>query len=359
MRSMASDKPGDSTSADAVRVPFLFVPHGETPPADWLAAHPDRIRIPATFVPHDPAATAPHGTANRTRGGVPWPTTANGKPWPADRFGNPYRPFSEYGPDERAPGEGVPDAGPSMPDLDAAVAACRQADALIRAASGDTGGDAAAAGGAAGLPLRPPGDTTLLVADSALDPSAQQGTPSPEMLPESRDVGIDAHDPTAPVPLVDDQGKPVLNMDGSQMMRPAGLDPHMFVEQGMKDKEIEARLARSGLRAGPLAALGYAIGRYVKFLWWHSWDAQRVGGVNHKEFVDFATVAIGLYAAANGIPRAELLAAQDLTALLGSNFRDDKEMGSLLLFLPEVNVKNTNLGYDLYESGRIGQSSSQ
>ena len=40
-------------------------------------------------------------------------------------------------------------------------------------------------------------------------------------------------DPTAPVPVVDDQGKPVLIPDGpfkgQQMLRPAGLDPHFFV----------------------------------------------------------------------------------------------------------------------------------
>ena len=53
----------DSSSTDTVDVPFLFVPDGETPSADWLAAHPGAIRVPATFVSRDPA--------KRTRGGAP------------------------------------------------------------------------------------------------------------------------------------------------------------------------------------------------------------------------------------------------------------------------------------------------
>ncbi len=34
-----------------LRVPFVFVPHGDVPPADWLAEHPGWVKIPATFVP--------------------------------------------------------------------------------------------------------------------------------------------------------------------------------------------------------------------------------------------------------------------------------------------------------------------
>lgn len=37
--------------AEEEQVPFLFVPHGQTPPADWLARHPGWISFPATLVP--------------------------------------------------------------------------------------------------------------------------------------------------------------------------------------------------------------------------------------------------------------------------------------------------------------------
>ena len=67
--------------------PFLFVPHGETPPADWLARHPGWISFPATLVPRrgdDPGAgsdaawgSEPSGrTSTRSKRGVPdFPST--------------------------------------------------------------------------------------------------------------------------------------------------------------------------------------------------------------------------------------------------------------------------------------------
>lgn len=38
-------------SPDLIRIPFIFVPHGDPWPVEWLAEHPDAIRIPARFVP--------------------------------------------------------------------------------------------------------------------------------------------------------------------------------------------------------------------------------------------------------------------------------------------------------------------
>ncbi len=37
-------------SHDTLVVPFIFVPHGDPVPHEWLARHSDPIRVPATFV---------------------------------------------------------------------------------------------------------------------------------------------------------------------------------------------------------------------------------------------------------------------------------------------------------------------
>jgi hypothetical protein len=42
-------------TVDTLVVPFIFVPHGDPPPLEWMAAHPDWIRVAATFVPRAPA----------------------------------------------------------------------------------------------------------------------------------------------------------------------------------------------------------------------------------------------------------------------------------------------------------------
>ncbi len=51
------------------------------------------------------------------------------------------------------------------------------------------------------------------------------------------------------------------------------------------------------------AAPGYQVGALSNFRRGGSWDPQRIDGSFHPEFVDYSTVAIGLYAAANGILR--------------------------------------------------------
>lgn len=38
---------------DTIRIPFIFVPHGHPPPADWLRDHPEAFRVPATMVWHE------------------------------------------------------------------------------------------------------------------------------------------------------------------------------------------------------------------------------------------------------------------------------------------------------------------
>src|ERR1700733_11941188 len=43
--------PPDPQAFDEIRLPFIYVPHGEPEPTEWLERHPDCIKMPATFVP--------------------------------------------------------------------------------------------------------------------------------------------------------------------------------------------------------------------------------------------------------------------------------------------------------------------
>jgi len=70
---------------------------------------------------------------------------------------------------------------------------------------------------------------------------------------------------------------------------------------------------------------------------------------------DYATVGIGLYGAAAGIPVDEILTYQNAYAAGRSDFKKAR-MDPIYTNLAERNVFNTKLGYQLYQSGRIGQS---
>ena len=157
----------------------------------------------------------------------------------------------------------------------------------------------------------------------------------------------------APVPFTDDMGQVMVNYRGETIRRPAGMDPHVFVSQGLQDKKTEEALIASGNEGSGPAALGYQAGVLRKFERGGPWDAQRIGASYHPEFVDYATAAIGLYAAANGMSRDEILRIQDAVARNG-HCPSDTGMDKTYTHLPTRNIYNTDLGYWLYQSGRIG-----
>jgi hypothetical protein len=136
------------------------------------------------------------------------------------------------------------------------------------------------------------------------------------------------------------------------MLHPAGLDPHFFVEQGLADRQTEYEYLRSGLEGGGVAALAFERDRLLHFDRGATWDAQRIGGMYHPEFVDYATVAIGLYAAAAGYSRDEILAIEDHVAR-GSQYDPKTRFDETYKHLPKRNVANTDLGYSLFRSGGI------
>ena len=175
----------DPLSFDEIKLPFIFVPHGEPEPTEWLHRHPDYIKLPATFMPRargdrqaDPVA------------GVPPPAQRNSAGEPA-ASSNPDGPMpqAENGSFEQT------HATPGIASLSGdPIAAYRMAsDALGTAASAHASGRGAGGGGAG--PDAPTGAAVASDATSADRTHTDTGQ---------------AEDPTAPDPFVDDQGKPVL-----------------------------------------------------------------------------------------------------------------------------------------------------
>ena len=84
------------------------------------------------------------------------------------------------------------------------------------------------------------------------------------------------------------------------------------------------------------------------------WDAQRgAGGHWYPEFRSFASVAIGLYAGADGLTADQVNAVADLYASQHSQFTG-QVMDSRFQSLPQANVDNTSMGVNLANQGAFG-----
>ena len=153
--------------------------------------------------------------------------------------------------------------------------------------------------------------------------------------------------------LRDDNDNPVYDKKGHVIEIPPGEDPHFFIQQGLLDRmrtggvpnEEELRAMAQNLdvpdQISARRSLGFAA------------DQRRL---SIPQFVDYATVALGLYGAAAGIPIETLFTIQDNYAWIMSHYREGTVYDETYTHLPERNVGNTELGYELYKSGKIGPS---
>jgi hypothetical protein len=172
-----------------------------------------------------------------------------------------------------------------------------------------------------------------------------------------------AEGPLSAEPLKDDQGQQVFAPDHRRkkgeeernvaVMRPAFMDPHFFVRKGIEDrKRDEEALKYAGESGMLLFSLTYGLIDTNLFNFDHGgpWDAQRIAGQQYDKYVEYATIAIGLYAAAYGIPEDKILEIENIAA---GKYSKNREFDKTYINLPEDNVKWTDIGYELYKSGKI------
>jgi hypothetical protein len=81
------------------------------------------------------------------------------------------------------------------------------------------------------------------------------------------------------------------------------------------------------------------------------WDAERVQGQRVSDYRDYANIAIGLYMAAAGIDLDDALSIADKYALIFSSF--EEPMDETYTHSSKRDVRDMEIGYELYESGRI------
>jgi hypothetical protein len=154
------------------------------------------------------------------------------------------------------------------------------------------------------------------------------------------------------VDLYDNNGDPVMGINAQgqpeQIKVPEGVDLRMFARMGEEDNKLPGHIRGETIRK-----------RLENFKHGGMWDLQRPRlqkdsngkHIVYDEFIDVASVAIGVYAAAAGLTRAEILVLQSGYAVFNSDFGGAKR--HWFWALPERNVFNTDLGYDLYRTGTI------
>lgn len=242
----------------------------------------------------------------------------------------------------------------------------KEADAGLSGGSGADGGWGSSASNTEGFGATAPDQATAMLASSPLSgaspptdagtaATADAGAADARAAKGAAAAGVGKpNDPTAPVPVFDDQGRPVLipkgPYEGQQMLRPARLDPHFFVNQGTADRSYYDALTNNAVSdngGADLAILSLELMQLYKLKQGGVWDAQRAGGKNYPEYVDYATVAIGLYAASSGVSRDEILRMQDAYAARYSRYSPGTDMDKTYTHLPVRNVANTDLGFQL------------
>ena len=137
-------------------------------------------------------------------------------------------------------------------------------------------------------------------------------------------------------------GKPVLNYKGEPIYYPAAYPPDFFKNAGEQDAIDQA--AATGDEPSYLA------NRYIplmKFFHGESWDMQRLTGVVDPKYIDYSTVAIGIYSKAAGFSSDEILNLQNIYSKYLSDY-GNVPFDETYTYLPKRNVYNNNLGYRFF-----------
>jgi hypothetical protein len=134
----------------------------------------------------------------------------------------------------------------------------------------------------------------------------------------------------------------VQGANGNPALIPAGFDIKWVLQAAEGDKNQETNLGRTVSTDIDLAKLGRG----------GAWDLQRLSGKFDPRFIDSATILIGMYAAARGISRNDILNIENNVART-SKYAKGTPMDSTYTHLPARNVTNTDIGMRLVQSGAI------
>jgi hypothetical protein len=124
----------------------------------------------------------------------------------------------------------------------------------------------------------------------------------------------------------------VIGGDQKPVLMPMGTDMELFANAG-RSPQLPADLLLD-----------------LKKFQYGSWDLQRQGNNFETRYIDAASVAIGVHAAAAGMSLNVSLSAQNFFAR-NSTYPPGTFMSPTYSNLPQRNVDNTTIGYNLVKKG--------
>src|ERR1700751_380631 len=82
-------------------------------------------------------------------------------------------------------------------------------------------------------------------------------------------------------------------------------------------------------------------------------DAQRFDWTHVRDYRRYQNIMIGVYGAAAGTSKEDVLSLIDLYAWPNSRFHEKETLDEVYTHSAAQDVRDTKLGYELYRSGRI------
>ena len=158
---------------------------------------------------------------------------------------------------------------------------------------------------------------------------------------EGRQVSLMAQQQNA-APLTDKSGNVVQGANERPALVPGGFDVNAVVQAGKDDKYMRS--------VAPMVGTADTASDLANFRRYGKWDLQRLSGNFDSRFIDSATILIGMYAAAAGLPRDQILSIENKVAI-GSSYAKGTVFDSTYTHLPVRNVTNTDIGMRLVQSG--------
>jgi hypothetical protein len=167
-----------------------------------------------------------------------------------------------------------------------------------------------------------------------------------------------------PEPFLDRSNQPILDDKGNQILRPADLPPETYVQAGLAAKSSNLAdymhdLAQA-IRGDPNAlqnpdtrelTIAMVAAALLPFAHGGSLDAERFDFNYVRDYRHYTSIALGVYMAAAGVSKEDMLAIADFYAGIFSTFHERPDPN--YPHSTKQDIQDNLRGYELYETGHI------